>query len=239
VSESGIGIRLESVSRHYPSEGGVVRAVDGVSLEVEPRTSLAIMGPSGCGKSTLLALIAGLETPTAGSVTVGGHEVSALGDAARTRLRRELLGLVFQADNLLPFLSAAQNVGLQLALAGAADGYGRCAEILARLGLEGEGEKLPDQLSGGQRQRVAVARALVNRPRAVLADEPTGSLDSASSGPVIDLLLGAQRELGATMVVVTHDPEVAGRLDRTVVLRDGSLVDEPEGRRTARALADA
>ena len=238
MSAAGIGIRLESVSRHYAGEGGVVRAVDGVSLEVEPGASLAIMGPSGCGKSTLLALIAGLETPTAGRVAVGEHEVSALDDAARTRLRRELLGLVFQADNLLPFLSAAQNVSLQVALAGA-DCYHRCNEILARLGLDDQGEKLPDQLSGGQRQRVAVARALVGRPRAVLADEPTGSLDSESSAAVIDLLLAAQRDLGVTMVVVTHDHQVAARLERTVLLRDGRLVDERRDRRSERAFADA
>jgi putative ABC transport system ATP-binding protein len=204
---------------------GPVRAVDGVSLEVEPGTSLAITGPSGGGKSTLLGLISGLEIPTAGRVAIGDREISSLGDGERTRLRREALGLVFQVDNLLPFLTATQNVGLQLALAGASDCYGRCAELLARLGLDGQRDKLPDQLSGGQRQRVAVARALIHRPRIVLADEPTGSLDAENSGAVIDLLLAAQHEIGATLVVVTHDREVAGRLDRTVLLRDGRLDD--------------
>jgi putative ABC transport system ATP-binding protein len=217
-----------------------VRAVDGVSLEVEEGTSLAIMGPSGCGKSTLLGLISGLETPSAGRITIGDSEISALPDAERTRLRRETLGLVFQVDNLMPFLTATENVGLQLALGGAKDGYRRCGEVLARLGLSEHGEKLPDQLSGGQRQRVAVARALVNRPRVVLADEPTGELDSESSASVIDLLLEAQREAGATLVVVTHDRGVAGRLDTTVSLRDGRLDDAaspPE--RPERARTDA
>ena len=145
-----------------------------------------------------------------------------------------------QVDNLLPFLTATQNVGLQLALAGATDGYGRCAELLARLGLDGQRDKLPDQLSGGQRQRVAVARALVDRPRIVLADEPTGSLDAESSEAVIDLLLAAQHEIGATLVIVTHDREVAGRLDRTVMLRDGRLDDgAAPRRRPEREHADA
>jgi putative ABC transport system ATP-binding protein len=240
VSRAGTAIRVDSVSRHYVTEAGPVRAVDGVSLEVEPGTSLAITGPSGCGKSTLLGLISGLETPTAGRVAIGDREISALGDAERTRLRREALGLVFQVDNLLPFLTATQNVGLQLALAGSSDGYGRCVELLARLGLDGQRDKLPDQLSGGQRQRVAVARALVHRPRIVLADEPTGSLDAESSAAVIDLLLAAQHEIGATLVIVTHDREVAGRLDRTVKLRDGRLDDgAAPPRRPEREHADA
>ena len=134
-------------------------------------------------------------------------------------------GSCSKSDNLLPFLTAVENVGLQLALQGAADGYERCVELLAELGLADEVDKLPDQLSGGQRQRVAVARALIHRPRVILADEPTGSLDADSSAAVIDVLLAAQREAGATLVVVTHDPEVAGRLDRTLSLRDGRLTD--------------
>jgi len=242
VSRAGAAIRVDSVSRHYATEAGPVRAVDGVSLEVEPGTSLAITGPSGCGKSTLLGLISGLETPTAGRVAIGDREISALGDAGRPRLRREALGLVFQVDNLLPFLTATQNVGLQLALAGAGAGadYGRCVELLARLGLDGQRDKLPDQLSGGQRQRVAVARALVHRPRIVLADEPTGSLDAESSAAVIDVLLAAQHEIGATLVVVTHDREVAGRLDRTLALRDGRLDDGARpAKRPEREHADA
>ena len=145
------------------------------------------------------------------------------------RLRRRQLGLVFQSDNLQPFLSALENVGLQLALGGGANGYERCLELLVELGLGDEAGKLPDQLSGGQRQRVAIARALINRPAVIVADEPTGSLDAGNSAAIVDLLLAAQREAGTTLVVVTHDPEVAARMDRTVALRDGRLVAEREG----------
>jgi putative ABC transport system ATP-binding protein len=220
---SVIDIRLESVSRHYETPAGLVRAVDGISLEVEAGSSLAITGPSGCGKSTLLGLIGGLEPPSAGRVWIGDQQVSSLPEAERARLRRNGFGLVFQSDNLQPFLTAAENVALQLALNGATDGYGRCRELLGELGLEDQADKLPDQLSGGQRQRAAVARALVHRPRLVLADEPTGSLDADNSAAVIDLLLAAQGELGTTLVVVTHDLSVAARLDRTVALRDGRV----------------
>jgi putative ABC transport system ATP-binding protein len=227
------GIRLDSVSKLYTTPAGPVRAVDGINLEVEPGTSLAITGPSGCGKSTLLGLISGLEAPTAGRVSIGGEEISSLPERQRTRLRRSELGLVFQADNLLPFLTAVENVGQQLALQGAVDGYQRCVEVLADLGLAGELDKLPDQLSGGQRQRVAVARALIHRPRVILADEPTGSLDADNSAAVIDVLLAAQEEAGATLVVVTHDPVVARRLDRTLSLRDGHLTEGAAGAQQA------
>jgi putative ABC transport system ATP-binding protein len=219
------GIVLAGVSKHYVTPAGTVRAVDGISLEIEPGSSVAITGPSGCGKSTLLGLIAGLETPAAGSVMVGGEEISRLPEKARAGLRRREIGLVFQADNLQPFLTALENVGLALALRGA-DGYGRCVDVLEDLGLGGEAGKLPDQLSGGQRQRVAVARALVNEPGVVLADEPTGSLDAGNSAAIVDLLRSAQHATGATLVVVTHDPDVARRLDRIVSLLDGKVVSD-------------
>jgi putative ABC transport system ATP-binding protein len=218
-------IRVDSVSKQYATPAGPVRAVDGITLDVEPGTSLAITGPSGCGKSTLLGLISGLEAPTSGRVFIGGQEISRLPESRRARLRRDELGLVFQADNLLPFLTAIENVGQQLALQGATNGFERCVELLAELGLGDHLDKLPDQLSGGQRQRVAVARALVHRPRVILADEPTGSLDEDNSAAVIDVLLAAREEAGATMVVVTHDAGVAGRLDRTLGLRDGHLTE--------------
>jgi putative ABC transport system ATP-binding protein len=229
------GIRLDAVSKRYTTPAGPVRAVDGITLEVEPGSSIAITGPSGCGKSTLLGLIGGLEAPTGGRVFVGGREISNLPERRRARLRRDELGLVFQSDNLLPFLTAVENVGLQLALNASIDGYRRCAEMLGELGLADDVDKLPDQLSGGQRQRVAVARALIHRPRVILADEPTGALDAGSSAAVVDLLLAAQRESGATLVVVTHDRGVAGRLDRTLQLRDGRLANgagpsDPSGR---------
>jgi putative ABC transport system ATP-binding protein len=215
------GISIESLSKHYVTAAGVVRAVDGVSFELEPGGSLAVTGPSGCGKSTLLGLIGGLETPTSGSVSLGGQIISSLPERARERIRRDQVGLVFQADNLLPFLTALENVAVPLALGGATGGYERCAALLARLGLAEHAGKLPDQLSGGQRQRVAVARALIHEPRAILADEPTGALDSDSAAAVVDVLLDAQRRLGASLIVVTHDRALAGRLDRRLSLRDG------------------
>jgi putative ABC transport system ATP-binding protein len=220
-------IVLAGVSKHYATLAGTVRAVDGISLAIEPGSSVAITGPSGCGKSTLLGLVAGLETPGAGSVTVGDEEISRLPEKARAGLRRREIGLIFQADNLQPFLTALENVGLALALrGGGADGYGRCLAVLGELGLGDEAGKLPDQLSGGQRQRVAVARALVNDPAVILADEPTGSLDAGNSATIVDLLRGAQHATGATLVVVTHDPDVARRLDRIVSLLDGRVVGD-------------
>jgi putative ABC transport system ATP-binding protein len=217
------GIILDSVTKEYETPGGPVHAIDGVDLFVQPGSSLAITGPSGCGKSTLLGLIAGLEAPTSGRVMVGDAEVSGLPDGDRARLRRDELGLVFQADNLLPFLTVVENVSQQLALHGSADGYGRTRELLTQLGLGDDLDKLPDQLSGGMRQRVAVARALIHHPRLILADEPTGSLDADNSAGVMELLLAAQGAEGATLVVVTHDRAVARKLERTLNLRDGRI----------------
>ena len=231
-------IRLESVAKHYRTPAGVVRAVDGVTAEVEAGTSLAIAGPSGCGKSTLLGLIGGLDLPSAGRVQIGEHEISTLPERARARVRHDELGFVFQSDNLFPFLTAAENVGLQLSLRSEEGGYERCAELLTQLGLGAHIDKLPDQLSSGQRQRVAVARALVHEPRVVLADEPTGSLDTENAAAIVDLLVAAQRERGTTLVVVTHDLGVARRLDRTLTMRDGQVAaDDPTAgpRRRGRA----
>jgi len=223
------GIRIESVSKHYRTPAGVVRAVDGVTAEVEGGSSLAITGPSGCGKSTLLGLIGGLDQPSAGRVLIDEQPISSLSERQRVRLRHADLGFVFQSDNLLPFLTALENVGLQLALESQAGGYERCVELLARLGLADNVDKLPDQLSGGQRQRVAVARALVHDPRVLLADEPTGSLDADNSAAILELLLAAQHERGTTLVIVTHDLDVARQLDRTIPMRDGKLAhDAPE-----------
>ena len=219
------GIRLEGLVKHYRTGGGTVRAVDGIDLVVEPASSVAITGPSGCGKSTLLGLIGGLEAPTRGRVLLGELEISQLPERQRARARRERIGFMFQSDDLLPFLTAAENVALQLALRGGDDDPDRSRGLLADVGLAEHADKLPDQLSGGQRQRVGMARALVHRPSVILADEPTGELDSATSKVVIDLLLAAQRQMDATLLVVTHDPEVARRLDRTMRLRDGRLVD--------------
>ena len=218
-----LGVSLQGVVKHYRTGAGTVRAVDGVDLDVDPGSSVAIMGPSGCGKSTLLGLIGGLEPPTRGSVRLGDRDISRLPERKRARIRREWIGLLFQSHDLLPFLTAVENVEFQLALHGARGGRSPALHLLADLGLGEHADKLPDQLSGGQRQRVGIARALVHRPGLILADEPTGELDTAASDGVVELLLGVQREAGATLVVVTHDREVARRLDRTVMLRDGRL----------------
>lgn len=222
----GVGIRLVGVTKHYRTGAGLVRSVDGIDMEVEAGTSVAIVGPSGCGKSTLLGLLGGLEGPTQGKVWLGETELSGLSETGRARLRREQIGFVFQSYDLLPFLSALENVSFQLALIGTPGGDARTTELLDALGLAEHVGKLPDQLSGGQRQRVGIARALVHRPRLILADEPTGELDSESSASVMDLLIDAQRAIGATLVVVTHDMTVAGRLDRIVRLKDGRLAQD-------------
>ena len=222
-------VELASVCKHFVTGAGLVRAVNGITLAVTPGTSLAITGPSGCGKSTLLSLIGALEVPTEGSVTIGDRVVSELPEPRRAGLRREQLGFVFQSDNLQPFLTAVENVSLALALASRTDGYERSLELLDALGLGAAAEKYPDQLSGGERQRVAVARALVHRPRLILADEPTGSLDIDNSIAVIDLLLAAQCEVGATLIVITHDLTIAARFDRRIGLRDGRVVEDETG----------
>jgi putative ABC transport system ATP-binding protein len=220
------GIRVDRVSMDYSTPDGIVSALDDVTFELEPGESLAIMGPSGCGKSTLLGLIGALDAPTSGRIWIGPQEISSMSKKERVRLRRDSIGFVFQADNLLPFLTVVENVALHLALHGATQGYDRCLELLEILGVGDQAGKLPDQLSGGQRQRVAVARALIHRPSVILADEPTGALDAENSAAVLDLLLEAPRTLGASLVIVTHDPCVARGLNRTLMLRDGRLVNE-------------
>ena len=226
MSPNGGSVEVVDVTKQYRTPGGVVRALDGISLRVGPGESVAIVGPSGCGKSTLLGLIAGLDTPTAGTVTIGTQQVSSMDDEERARLRRRDVGLVFQSDDLLPFLTATENVSAQLALVDGNGAHAASVEILAGAGLADEIDKLPDQLSGGQRQRVAVARAIVHRPRLIVADEPTGSLDPDNAMAVVDLLLEAQRVTGSTLVLVTHEQAVAARLHRIVSLRDGRLADD-------------
>ncbi len=229
---TGAGIRVKRLEMSYAVAGGTVRAIDGVDLEIEAGSTVAMVGPSGCGKSTLLGLIGGLERPTAGQVFLGDVEISALPESKRAEMRRREIGFVFQAHDLLPFLTAAENIEFQLALTGGAE-PGRVEELIGRLGLAEHAQKLPDQLSGGQRQRVGLARALCHRPSLILGDEPTGELDSESSLKAIDLLLEAQAALGATLIVVTHDVEVAHRLGRVVDLRDGRVQnDTGTGRRS-------
>ena len=216
-------INVDSVIVEHQTSSGPVRALDGVSFTVDSGSSVAITGPSGGGKSTLLGVIGGLARPTSGTVRIGDSHISELSEGARSDFRRSHIGFVYQADNLLPFLTLLENVGLQLALNGTSSGTGKSLAMLANLGLAGLAYRLPDHLSGGQRQRAAVARAIVHQPEIILADEPTGALDSANAVGVIDLLLDMHREIGATLIMVTHDRDAARRLDRQIHLRDGRV----------------
>ncbi len=223
-------ISVRDVSMRLVSGGRPVDVLTGVSLEVPPGQFLAIAGPSGSGKSTLLGLIAGLDRPTAGRIVVAGVDVTALGEDALARFRRDTIGYVFQSFHLIPSLTALENVAVPLELAGEAGAAGRARALLAEVELGARAHHYPAQLSGGEQQRVAVARAIARRPRLLLADEPTGNLDSATGGRLIDLLLALRRSLESTLVLVTHDAALAAHADRIVTLRDGAVAgDEPAG----------
>ena len=227
---SGADVQLRGVAKRYTTAAGVIDALSGVTLRIGSGETVAITGPSGCGKSTLLALIAGLDVPSQGTVTIDGSDVSSLDAERRAAVRRHDVGLIFQSDNLLPFLTANENVEVQLALRrGGENGGGEddaARGTLARAGLLDETERVPDELSGGQRQRVAVARALSHRPRLLVADEPTGSLDPGTANGVVDLILQTTSALGTTLVLVTHERSVAERLGRVIALRDGRVVGD-------------
>jgi len=217
-------ITVASLVVEHQTSSGSIRALDRVSFVVESGSSVAITGPSGGGKSTLLGVIGGLAQPTSGAVRIGDSQISEMADADRSDFRRRHIGFVYQADNLLPFLTLLENVELQLALNGDFSENQRSLEALASLGLAGLAYRLPDHVSGGQRQRAAVARAVVHQPKIILADEPTGALDTANAAGVIELLVGLQTEIGATLLMVTHDREAASRLDRRIHLQDGRVV---------------
>jgi putative ABC transport system ATP-binding protein len=219
-----VDVSLDAVRVHHRTAAGVVHALDGVTVDIPGGTSVAVVGPSGCGKSTLLGLLGGLDLPTTGSVRVGSDVISALGERERATFRRSNVGYVYQNDNLLPFLTVEENLAFQLALnsVDSADAVD-AGRLLARLGLDDLAQRVPDQLSGGQRQRVAIARAVVHRPRLLLADEPTGALDPRNAAVVVDLLLDVGQELGATLVMATHDRSAARRMGRIVELRDGAV----------------
>lgn len=219
-----MAVSIREVSKVFATDAGEVQAIDGVDFEVGAGEGLAVVGPSGCGKSTLLSMVGALEPPSSGEVWIDGTPVATISEEARAKLRRRRIGFVFQSDNLQPFMTALENVSFALALAGIEGSEESSARLLDSLGLAKVVERFPDQLSGGERQRVAVARALVHRPGLILADEPTGSLDTDSSATVIDLLLEAQRQTGATLIVITHDRLVAERLGRQIALADGRIM---------------
>lgn len=219
-------LRTVGLTQHYGRGEGLVRAVDEVDLEVAVGESVVIAGPSGCGKSTLLHLLGGLDRPTSGEVWVGDLRLDRLSERARARLRKERVGFVFQDFHLMEELTAVENVELPALLAGASSrgARSRAAALLEHVGLADRARHLPSALSGGQRQRVAVARALVNQPSVLLADEPTGNLDSAATVEVLRLF-EELRAAGQTLVVVTHDARTAATADRVITMRDGALVD--------------
>ncbi len=219
-------VRLEGVSRVYQRGASSIRAVQGISLEVARGEFLAIMGPSGSGKSTLLNLIGGLDRPTEGDILIEGRSTRGLTETEWTTLRRERIGVVFQFFNLLPGLTARENVALPLLLRGDADPAKRVEECLAAVGLAHRGEHRPSELSGGEQQRVALARALAHRPALLLADEPTGNLDSKVGREIVQLIKALARQGGQTVVLATHSRDAAAEADRVLIMRDGSVEGE-------------
>ena len=220
-------LRARGLRKDYGKGEGLVRAVDEVDLDVASGETVAVMGPSGCGKSTLLHLLGGLDRPSGGELWLAGQRIDQLGERALARLRRDKIGFIFQAFHLMDELTAAENVELPALLAGrsARSARRRAAELLDRVGLADRAGHLPSQLSGGQRQRVAIARALVSDPQLVLADEPTGNLDSQATVEVLRMFEDLH-SAGQTLLVVTHDSRIAATADRLISMRDGAFVDE-------------
>ena len=228
-------VRATGLRRTYGEEPNLVHALAGIDLAVAPGEFVAVMGPSGCGKSTLLNLVGGLDTPTAGSVHIDGTDIATLPDEQLTTLRRRRLGFVFQFFNLIPVLDATENAALPLTLDGNPDALPRAERWLRQVGLADRLRNRPDQLSGGEQQRVAIARALSTDPALVLADEPTGNLDSASATDIAELLAQVAGGWGRSVLMVTHDPRIASYADRLVLMRDGLVIDDLhlDGRREA------
>jgi len=226
AARDGTIVQAIDVSRRYGEGDAAVDALRDVSVEFERDRFTAIMGPSGSGKSTLLHVLAGLDRPTGGRVLVEGTDITALDDADLTKLRRDKLGFIFQFFNLLPVLTAEENVVLPLSIAGRKPDRGWLDQLLKTVGLQDRRTHLPSELSGGQQQRVAVARALISRPAVVFADEPTGNLDSKASEDVLQLLRQAVDDFDQTVVMVTHAPEAAVYADRLLTLRDGEMVSD-------------
>jgi putative ABC transport system ATP-binding protein len=225
-SPAAPAVEAREVSRRYGDGESAVDALRGVSLEVPAGQFTAVMGPSGSGKSTLMHILAGLDRPDAGSVSVGGREITDMGDKELTLMRRREIGFVFQFFNLLPVLTAEQNVVLPLQIAGRKPEAGWVDSVIAKLGLADRRDHVPSKLSGGQQQRVAIARALVTEPTVLFADEPTGNLDSATGQEILDLMREAVDAYGQTTMMVTHDPRAAATADRVLFLADGELVSD-------------
>lgn len=221
-------LSCKGLQKVYQTQAETVRALNGVDLAVRPGEFVAVMGPSGSGKSSLLNLLAGLDRPTEGHILLEGQDLGQLGDHDLTLLRRRRIGFVFQFFNLIPTLTAEENILLPMLLDGRRVDQAFLGRLLADLGLADRARHKPDQLSGGQQQRVAIARALVTEPALILADEPTGNLDSQAAEDILRMLRHACDELGRAIVMVTHDPKAAGFADRVITLRDGRVVSEVE-----------
>jgi len=223
---STYALETESVVKTYQSDSGTINAVDGVSLQVKAGEFVALVGPSGSGKTTMLSILAALLQPTSGKVLLDGQDLAAMNDVERVTLRREKIGFTFQANNLVPYLTALENVELMLRLNNKLDKTGkmRAQELLARLGLADRLRNLPGQMSGGQQQRVAIARALIHNPSLVLADEPTASLDTERAYQVVETFAGLIHEQNRAGIMVTHDLRMCEFVDRILQMRDGKLV---------------
>jgi putative ABC transport system ATP-binding protein len=230
-------VAATALTRHFGAGSTEVEALRGVDLEVATRELVAVMGPSGSGKSTLMHLLAGLDKPTSGSVRIAGIELGSLDDGALTRLRRRHIGFVFQFFNLLPMLDAEENVTLPLSIAGERAEGSWVEEVMSRVSLWQRRTHRPAQLSGGEQQRVAIARALITRPTVLLADEPTGNLDSRSGGEILELLRGSVDAYNQTTVMVTHDPRAAVIAERILFIADGLIVKELVGATGAEVLS--
>ena len=217
-------IELHGVSRTVPSGDGMLTILHPLDLTIDEGRVVAITGPSGSGKSTLLGLLAGLDAPSTGRIVIDGQDITAMSEDDLARFRGRRIGFVFQFFHLLPSLTAAENVRVPLEIAGAADPGSRAGALLSEVGLASRGHHYPSQLSGGEQQRVAIARALANDPVILMADEPTGNLDSSTGRQVIELLVSVNRSRGTTIILVTHDPELALLADVTIALRDGRVV---------------
>jgi putative ABC transport system ATP-binding protein len=217
-------LRTQSLGRTYRSGGRDLTVLKDITFSLEPGGFLAILGPSGSGKTTLLGLLAGLDRPSSGAVYLEGQELGAMNEDERARLRGEKIGFVFQAFQLIPTLTAKENIQVPLELRGDRRASARAVELLERVGLEGRGHHYPAQLSGGEQQRIALARAFSSYPKVLFADEPTGNLDAATGATIIDLLATLNRDAGTTLVLVTHDLDLASRARRTIRLADGRVV---------------